>query len=460
MPLSSEPVSPPDAVAAAADVVARFATTAPRYTSYPTAPHFHEDADWAAIRAAFRSGDRPLGVYAHVPFCERRCLYCGCHVQIARDRGLGATYVDDLLAELDVLGGLTDLSRPLGVVALGGGTPTWLARPDLERLVGGLRARLAPSDDCEWSIEIDPRSVNADEAAFVRDLGFGRVSLGVQDLDADVLAAIGRPQSAAQVAEIAAVFAGMPLNFDLMYGLPLQTEASIRQTVRQATGLGATRFAVFGYAHVPWMRKHQRGMERHGLPDDQARLRLMLAAREELLAQGFVPVGLDHYALPSDSLAVAAADGRLGRNFMGYSDRADVDLLGIGVSAIGGVGETFTANARDLGAWRAAVRAGEPSWERGLLRTPDDARRGWVIMRLMCDLRVDKAAFAARFDADFDALFAAERAALEPMRAAGLCFDDDDAVGVSGLGWLVARNVAAAFDRHLGAAGARYSRTV
>ncbi|MEY3011275.1 MAG: oxygen-independent coproporphyrinogen oxidase [Pseudomonadota bacterium] len=444
----------------ASEVVARFATSAPRYTSYPTAPHFREDADWDAVRGAFAAGDRPLGVYAHVPFCERRCLYCGCHVQIARDRGLGTTYVDDLLAELDVLGGLTDLTRPLEVVALGGGTPTWLARPDLQRLVQGLRERLRPAADAEWSIEIDPRSIEPEEAEFLRGLGFNRVSLGVQDLEPEVLDAIGRPQTAAQVEAVADAFAGMPLNFDLMYGLPLQTERSIRRTVRKAVTLGATRFAVFGYAHVPWMRKHQRGMERHGLPGDQQRLGLMLAAREELLELGYVALGLDHYARPDDRLALAATQGNLGRNFMGYSDRAEVDLLGLGVSAIGGVGETFTANARDLAGWRTAVREGRPSWERGLVRSEDDARRGWVIMRLMCDLRVDKQAYATRFGRDFDADFPDARAAIAEFVDAGLCRDDADAIAVDGEGWLVARNIAATFDRHLGAAGARYSRTV
>lgn len=460
MPLSHPPLPEVDHWAPARDIVARFATTAPRYTSYPTAPHFREDAPWEPIHAAWASADGPLGVYAHVPYCERRCLYCGCHVQIARDRALGETYVDDLLAELEVLGRHTDLGRPLQVVALGGGTPTWLARPDLERLVQGLRARLQPSNDCEWSIEIDPRSIDATEAAFVRALGFNRISLGVQDLDPDVLAAIGRPQTAAQVEAVAGAFAGMPLNFDLMYGLPRQTEASIRRTVRQAVGLGATRFAVFGYAHVPWMRKHQRGMERFGLPDDQARLGLMLAAREALLEAGYVAVGLDHYALPTDGLAVAAEQGRLGRNFMGYSDRAEVDLLGVGVSAIGGVGETFTANAREVRTWREAVHAGRVSWERGLLREPEDARRGWVIMRLMCDLAADKSAYRDRFDRDFDADFDDARAGLRPLIEAGLCVDDEQSVRVVGEGWLVARNIAAAFDRHLGAVGARYSRTV
>jgi oxygen-independent coproporphyrinogen-3 oxidase len=452
---------PPADLAAAAAIAARYATTAPRYTSYPTAPHFTAEVDFAALRAAWAGAQGPLGAYLHVPFCERRCLYCGCHVEIARNRGLGAAYVDDLLAELDALADHTDLSRPLEVVALGGGTPTWLAPADMARLIEGLRARLRPAEGCEWSIEVDPRSLTVEEAKALKSQGFRRFSLGVQDLDPDVLRAVGRAQGPEQVAAIAEALGGEALNFDLMVGLPGQTVASMRRTVRQAVALGASRFAVFGYAHVPWMRPHQRGLERGaGLPGQQERLALTLTAREELQALGFLALGIDHYARPDDSLAVAAAAGRLGRNFMGYSDRAEVDLLGLGVSAIGAMAGAFAANQRDLGAWRSAARAGTPSWERGLLSGPDDRQRGWVIQRLLCDLRLDKAAFAARFGLAFDAHYAAERAAIAPLVAEGLAFDDAEALGVRGLGWLVVRNLAAVFDAYLERGGARYSRTI
>lgn len=448
------------AATTAAEIIARFATAAPRYTSYPTAPHFHDDVDFTAVAQAWRAASGPLGVYVHVPFCARRCLYCGCHVQIARDRGLGTTYVDDLIRELDVMADTTDFHRPLRLVALGGGTPTWLAWPDLQRLVTAIRARTAPTTDSEWSIEVDPRSITADDAHRLVALGFNRVSLGVQDLDPQVLEAIGRPQPAEQVAAIAKAFGDVRLNFDLMIGLPRQTEASVVETVRRAVAMGPSRLSVFGYAHVPWMRAHQRGMERFGLPDDDARLRLTLAARATLIALGYAPIGLDHYARADDPLALALHGGTLGRNFMGYTDHGDVDLVGVGVSAIGCVGGAFAANERDLGRWQQRVRAGLPSWERGLLRSDDDTVRGWVIERLMCDLRVDKPTFSARFGRPFDATFADARVACAPYVEAGLLRDDDDSLAIDGDGWLVARNVAAAFDAYLGLGNARYSRTV
>ncbi len=454
-------------VAEAAAIVARFATTAPRYTSYPTAPHFRTEFDADAIRGAWATASGPVGLYVHVPFCDKRCLYCGCAVEIARDRALGAGYVNLLLQELDTLAQLTPLGadRPLEVVALGGGTPTWLAPADLRRLLDGIRARLGDGAGAEWSIEVDPRSIDVDEALALAELGFTRLSLGVQDLDAGVQKNIARQQDARHVAAIAEALqrGGGPsggLNFDLMYGLPGQTEATMRQTVRDAVAMGPSRFAVFGYAHVPWMRKHQVGLERHGLPDDDARLRLMLAARDELAKAGYVPVGLDHYALADDPLTIAAQQGRLGRNFMGYTDRADVDLLAIGASAIGNVGGTYTANLRDRGPWSEAVRGGGPAWERAWLRSADDERRGWVIRQLLCDLAVDKAAWQTRYGSAFDAEFGAERQALQPFVDAGLVRDDADAIAVIGQGWLVARNVAAAFDRYLGEGAARYSRTV
>ncbi len=463
-----------------AEIVRRFATTAPRYTSYPTAPHFRQDFDVDAVRRAYAAARGPLGLYVHVPFCERRCLYCGCHVEVARDRGLGSAYVDTLLRELDLQATLTAVSadRPLSVVALGGGTPTWLAPADLARLCAGIRSRLPDHPGCEWSIEVDPRSLDDAGAETLCQLGFTRYSLGVQDLDPAVQRAIGRPQPAAQVERIARMLAASAprdgLNFDLMYGLPNQTVESIRATVRQAVAMGPTRFAVFGYAHVPWLRPHQRGMERTPLPDDAARLELLWAAREELMGHGYLPLGLDHYALPSDPLALAAKQGRLGRNFMGYTDRGqakgvdgqalDVDLLAIGASAIAQVGDAFAANTTDRALWAERVRSGAPAWARAHLRSDDDKRRGAVITALLCDLRVDKSAWTARFadqgQGAFDVAFAEELRALGPFFEAGLLRQDTESLAITGHGWLVARNVAAAFDRFLDGAKARYSRTV
>lgn len=443
------------------EVVEKYAKPGPRYTSYPTAPHFSGDpAQLDGVLAAWRQATAPLALYAHVPYCERRCLYCGCHVQIARDRGLGVSYVDELLDELRLLGTLTDLSRPLELMAMGGGTPTWLAPADLRRFIDGVRAQTQPSPDAEWSIEVDPRSVDADYMALLVDLGFNRFSFGVQDLQADVMAAVGRNQGLDEVRAAVEAVGDRPFNLDLMYGLPKQTVQSLLQTIDTALTLAPSRIALFGYAHVPWLKKHQRGMERHGLPGDQERLAMALAARAHLVEAGYEAIGIDHFARPDDELAVARRSGGLHRNFMGYTVRPELDLLAVGVSAISQVAGTFSQNLKDVGLWRARLEAGKPAWERMLQTTADDRLRSAVIMDLMCHFAIDKRAIERRFGVDFDAHFSDERANLAPFIADELLVDTPDRLQLTPLGELAVRNVAMLYDARLGTSQARYSRTV
>ncbi len=460
-PSASQPLDAPPTTPA--EVIARYARPGPRYTSYPTAPHFRADAseaERAAVAHAWATATAPLALYAHVPYCERRCLYCGCHVQIARDRGLGVRYVDDLIRELDVLAGLTPFDRPLELLAFGGGTPTWLAPEDFARLVRAIDTRTATARDREWSVEVDPRSVDDAYMALLLELGFNRFSFGVQDLNAEVMQAVGRKQGVAEVRAATQAVGALPFNIDLMYGLPHQTLATQAATIAQVLELGPSRLALFGYAHVPWMKKHQLGLERHGLPDDHARLELYLAAREQLLGAGYVAIGIDHFARPDDALAVAQRAGQLHRNFMGYTVRPHLDLVATGVSGISQVNGTFTANAKDVPVWRDALDRGQPAWQRMLHTSPEDQLRSAVIMDLMGNFAVDKAAIGARFGVDFDQHFAEELAQLAPFVADGLVTETEDRVALSELGALVVRNVAMVFDQWLGQSQARYSRTV
>ncbi|MCO4764373.1 MAG: coproporphyrinogen dehydrogenase, partial [Myxococcales bacterium] len=314
--------------------------------------------------------------------------------------------------------------------------------------------------NAEWSIEVDPRSVDADYMALLRDLGFNRFSFGVQDLQANVMAAVGRKQGVDEVRAAVDAVGDCPFNLDLMYGLPYQTVDSLLQTLDQAIDLGPSRFALFGYAHVPWLKKHQLGMERHGLPDDQARLSMALAARQHLVNAGYVAIGIDHFALPSDELAQAKERGELHRNFMGYTVRPHLDLVALGVSGISQVAGTFTQNHKDVQAWRTAIDSGEPAWSKTLHTTADDQLRSAVIMDLMCHFAIDKQAIGHRFDIDFDQHFADEQSALTPFISEGLVTDNAARLQLSPLGELVVRNVAMIYDARLGQTAARYSRTV
>ena len=381
-------------------------------------------------------------------------------MQIARNRALGTTYVDDLLVEVDLVSTLTNLSRPLALVALGGGTPTWLAPADLRRLIEGIRAATNPASDAEWSIEVDPRSVDADYMKLLLDLGFNRFSFGVQDLKADVMTAVGRKQGVEEVRAAVDAIGDLPFNLDLMYNLPKQTTESVLETIDQALALGPNRIALFGYAHVPWLKKHQMGLERQGLPGDQERLSMALTARAHLVKAGYVAIGIDHFARPEDEMARAKANGVLHRNFMGYTVRPELDLVALGVSGISQVAGTFTQNDKDVATWKSAIAEGKPAWTRTLQSSDDDTLRGAVILDLMCHFAIDKELIGRRFDIDFDEVFQTEKEALAPFIADGLVEETSKRLQLSELGELVVRNVAMVYDARLGQTQARYSRTI
>lgn len=432
----------------------------PRYTSYPTAPHFSAAvgpatyADW--LDALPR--DATLSLYIHVPFCTELCHYCGCNTRAVRKRDPVEAYAERLIEEIALLGALS--GRRLTHLHWGGGTPSILGPQWLETIAGRLASLFELSDLTEHAIELDPRRLDKPLVATLAKIGVTRASLGVQDVSSEVQQAIGRLQPF-ELVERAADWlreAGIEdLNIDLMYGLPAQTAREVARSAELAASLGAQRMALFGYAHVPWFKTHQRLIDETSLPGLAERLQQAQVAAETLQGLGYQVIGLDHFALPDDELAVAAREKRLHRNFQGYTtDEADA-LIPLGASAIGKLPQGFVQNAPDVAGYTRAVEAGRFATVKGLALSEDDRLRASIIERLMCDLEIDLAALAGKGGA---ARFAAELEALGPLSAEGLLTVDGACVTVTEAGRPYVRIAAAAFDAYLAASQKRHSVAV
>lgn len=436
----------------------------PRYTSYPTAPHFHAgiEGNRAAEWLSAAPDDMPASVYLHVPYCSKLCWYCGCNTKIVARSEPVAAYARLLQREIALIGAWLSRRQKVTHIHWGGGTPNILSPVDFCTLTAELRTRFAVAANAEVAVEVDPRTLSTDMIAAFRVAGVTRVSLGVQDFDETVQRAVNRVQSYATVKQAVLGLRGCgvrSINLDLMYGLPHQTAETIASTVDQAVSLDPERIALFGYAHVPWMKKHQRLIDEAALPGDQARWELATVAVERLQARGYEWIGLDHFARPDDPLARAARNGQLRRNFQGYTTDATEMLLGFGPSAIGTLPQGYVQNATEPGAWADAIRAGRLATVKGIAIDADDRLRRAVIERLMCDLAVDLDRIARGFGTTASA-FAAEKAALAPFVRDGLVEIDGDRVHLTQRGRPLMRSVAAVFDRHLAASAARHSRAV
>lgn len=429
----------------------------PRYTSYPTAPHFGplEEAAYRSWLAAIRPGDT-LSLYLHIPFCRELCWYCGCHTAITRNPARLARYAAGLVAEAGLLASALPARPPVESLHLGGGTPSAIGAQGLGQVMDRLRAAFAFRPGAELSVELDPRTLTEEIAARLGAAGFTRASLGVQDMDPGVQKRIGRTQPAAQVE--AAVrrlrqHGIQAINFDLMYGLPGQDSAHVAASARFAAAMGADRVAVFGYAHVPWMKPHQKAIAEEMLPGAMARMEQAEAAERALLEAGYVAIGLDHFARPEDPMAQAMQAGVLRRNFQGYTtDRAPV-LLGLGASAIGALPQGYAQNLPDERAWLAAVEAGRLPVGRGLLLTEEDRIRRAIIEAVMCDLELELARVP-------DAVWRSAEHRLAPLLTDGLAALAEGKLKVTALGRRFVRHVAACFDARFGAAPARHSSAV
>jgi oxygen-independent coproporphyrinogen-3 oxidase len=452
-------------------LIERYDRPGPRYTSYPTAVEFHNGftaPDYAARLAEAARVDAPLSLYLHVPFCESRCAYCGCAAIATRTREVAATYVDYLERELAMLAAALGPRRRVVQYHWGGGTPTYLSPEQIARLDGGIRRLFEIAPDAEQAIEIDPRVTTPQQIRVLRRLGFNRLSFGVQDFDKDVQRAILRRQTEEETRNLYRIArdAGFEsINFDLIYGLPLQTVESFGSTLASVVDLRPDRIAVYSYAHVPWIRPNQKAIDPLDLPDASTKRRLLAAAIETFTAAGYVSIGMDHFALPDDELAAAARERRLHRNFMGYTVRPAPDSVGVGVSAIGDVAGAFSQNHKSLARYYEAIDAGCFPVERGYALTGDDKIRRYVIGELMCNFHVDDVDLGQRFGVTLDDYFAEELSALlRPGGAAadGLVRVADGGLTVTPLGRLFVRNVCMVFDRYLASHEGRptFSRTV
>ena len=447
----------------------RFDAPGPRYTSYPTADRFVEtfgaaDAMRALVaRATGESGaghangtllgmPAPLSVYVHIPFCESVCYYCACNKVITKHHERAGEYLDALDTEIGLVRDALGAGQQVSQLHFGGGSPTFLSDAELERVIESLRRAFPTADGAEVSIEVDPRTVTPARLAHLRSLGFNRISFGVQDFDPQVQLAVHRVQPFESVRDLmtsARELKFQSINADLIYGLPRQTPDSFARTVAQIGELRPDRIALYAYAHLPQRFKPQRRIVADELPSAAQRVAMLGGAIAGFLARGYSYIGMDHFALPDDALASAKREGRLHRNFQGYSTQPDCDLIGLGVSAIGRVGATYQQNAKTLPEYYEALRQGQLPVVRGIVLNADDLLRRAVIMALMCQGRVEFEAIEREHSITMRAYFATELEQLAPWVEAGLVEIEAAAIQVSAAGWYVVRSVAMAFDRAL-----------
>jgi len=450
--------------------LARYDRPGPRYTSYPTAVEFHDGFTpahyLAKLDAAAQRSGEPWSLYVHLPFCAERCSFCGCNVIITRKRGVAEEYLALLEREIALVSARLGKRRSVRQLHWGGGTPTYLTVAEMDHLWRMLQERFTLESDAEIAIEVDPRVTSREQLAWLASAGFNRVSMGVQDFDPAVQDAINRYQTYEQTATLFAQARerGIPsINLDLIYGLPLQTPASFAQTIERTIGLRPERVALYSYAFVPWLKAHQKAILPEHLPPREVKLELFGIAYERFIAAGYVQIGMDHFALPSDSLARAAASRTLRRNFMGYTTHAADDSIGFGVSAIGEVGGAFAQNTKKLTRYAELLEAGLPPVERGFERSADDRLRRDVIESLMCNFALDIRHIEARHGIDFASTFADALAELDagPVQH-GFVVRDPEQIRVTEEGRLFVRNVCMAFDAYLEkhAGAQRFSRTV
>ncbi len=456
-----------------ADLLRRYDRPGPRYTSYPTAPQFSDRFGADQFRAeALRSNQDPiprrLSLYAHVPFCLSPCFYCGCNRIITRDKARGAVYLERLQREIAAVAPLFDRDREVVQIHLGGGTPNFLDPGQLGELMESLAThfRLSDAANRDFSIELDPRTVDPAGIEALAFVGFNRASLGVQDFDPEVQAAVNRIQSVEQTLAIIDACRAQGLrsvNVDLIYGLPKQTLAGFGRTLDIVLEARPDRLAIYGYAHLPELFRAQTQIDAAALPSPEDKLALLQLAIDRLTAAGYRYIGMDHFALPTDELAIAQANGSLQRNFMGYTTHAQTDLLGLGVSSISRIGDCYAQNPRDLPSWQIAIDEGRlPIW-RGLSLSEDDRIREDVIQDLMCLGEIDPRAIEDRHDIIFDAYFADALARLLPLQADGLVTVSAERIRATSRGRLLLRIIAMCFDAYLNSpksAPARYSKAI
>lgn len=451
------------------DLLVRYDKPGPRYTSYPTAPEWKDqfgEPDYRlALADAARRPDEPLSVYVHIPFCHERCIYCGCNVVVTEKEGVADEYLGYVEREIALAARALGARRKVAQLHWGGGTPTYLDVAQIQRLFKAITRHFALTADAEIALEVDPRVTSREQIRTLRHLGFNRVSMGVQDLDMAVQRAITRYQTEAETVGAyqwarEAGFQG--INFDLVYGLPYQSLESWQQTVDSVIRLRPDRLAVYSYAHVPWIRPHQKWIPQESLPQGRDKFELFAGARERLLAAGYGAIGMDHFALPDDELSHAVAERRLHRNFMGYTVVPAAEMIGFGTSSIGEIGGCYAQNHVKLSRYYEAIDQDTLPTARGFALCEDDLIRRYLIRRLMCDFHLETRHIEERFHIRYDEYFAAEEKALQEFYEGGFLERENGTIRVLPLGQAFIRNVAMVFDAYLRKPEGRrqFSRTV
>lgn len=435
----------------------KYSRPGPRYTSYPTAPVFTPDFTTARYveeihRTNAADSPPPLSLYFHIPFCDTLCYFCGCNMMITRDRKKINTYVQYVKKELDLIRPMIRADREVVQIAWGGGTPTYL-HPDEIRELAGYTQQLFPfAANIEAGVEIDPREMTRDHLVALKEGGFNRISMGVQDFNPKVQQAVNRIQPEGmtrQVLDWAHEVGFDSVNLDLIYGLPHQTMETFEDTLTRIIDIDPDRIAVFNYAHVPWLKKHMALIRAEDLPTPEEKLRISVRTIEMLNAAGYVYVGMDHFAKPDNELAVAQRNGTLYRNFQGYTTHAGADLYGFGITSIGQFDRMYAQNVKTLPEYYEALDAGRPATHVGYRLSDDDLLRRDVIMTLMCDFAIDKRAIERKWNIVFDDYFPDAYARLRELVDDNLVSITDDHITVNGMGILVIRNAAMAFDSYL-----------
>jgi oxygen-independent coproporphyrinogen III oxidase len=436
------------------DFLAKYNRPGPRYTSYPTAPVWQDNFGPNDLEQVFASAEAtaaPVSLYMHLPFCESLCLFCACNVVIQKDKGVAVPYLNVIKREIEHVSRHVSRTRPVIQFHWGGGTPTYLSPEQMVDLVGFTRERFTFAPDAEIGIEVDPRVTTIEHLETLRRLGFNRLSMGIQDFNPEVQKAVHRIQPYEMTRDI--IEAGRRLGFDsinvdVIYGLPFQSAQSFGESVDKVVGLGPDRVAMFSYAHVPWLKKQQGSFVKH-LPEGMEKFRIFQTGLARFLDAGYLYIGLDHFARPSDELATAQNNRTLHRNFQGYTTKAGADLYGMGVSAISGIGAAYAQNFRDLPSYQDAIAQRGIATMRGYRLSEDDVIRRAVINRLLCHTVIPKREVEADFSISFDDYFAGEMALLDEFIADGLVHASAEEIRVTMLGQIFIRNVAMIFDAYL-----------
>ena len=439
------------------ELLKKFNQPGPRYTSYPTAPMFSplftaEDFEKEIIETNLPNEISPLSLYFHFPYCEKLCYFCGCNMLVTKNRGAIGKYNEYLKREIDRLAPLIADTRKVEQMHFGGGTPSYLSPAEIREIGAFIKSRFNFSEDLEASVEIDPRGLTPEHLEAFREIGFNRTSFGVQDFNLQVQEAINRVQSeeiTRQTIEWARKLGYKSVNLDLIYGLPFQTLETFQTTVEKVIDIRPERIAVFNYAHVPWLKKHQNVIPANALPNADNRLQILKMTIETLVAAGYEYIGMDHFALPTDELAVAKKNNTLYRNFQGYSTKAGCDVYAFGVSAISQFRNIYAQNLKSLPEYFARVDENKPATNVGYRMTADDHIRKETIMQLMCHLEIDKRGIGQKFGIDFEEYFAADLPKLQQFIDENLLENTSEKIKIKDAGILIIRNVAMCFDAYL-----------